>query len=128
MISMWFELKEKAVGLRKTGLSIKKIENELGIPRSTLSGWFRYVELSESQKEKLRRDWRNGLITARQKAAIWHKNRKEERIACAKKEALETLSRIDNKDHALLELALSILYLGEGSKKQLALLWEVLIL
>lgn len=117
MRSKWFELKEKAVALRKTGLSIKKIEKKLGVPRSTLSGWFKNVELSESQKKKLLRDWASSLVVARKKASLWHKTQKEARVTDAKNEALNTLSSINSADLALLELATALLYLGEGSKK-----------
>ena len=117
MRSKWYESKEQAIALRRSGRSIRKIEKQLGIPRSTLSGWFKQVELSESQKEKLRQDWMNSLAAGRKKAVIWHNAQKEKRIARAEREALATLAKIDSSDLAILELALAILYLGEGSKK-----------
>lgn len=117
MISKWFYLKEKATELRKTGLSIKKIEKRLGIPRSTLSGWLRNIELTETQKQKLHQDWKNALVAARKKAVIWHRAQKKKRIAHAKQEALKTLANINLNDPHVVELALAILYLGEGSKK-----------
>ena len=45
MQSKWFELKPTAVKLRRKGFSIGKIEYNLGIPRSTLSGWLKNIEL-----------------------------------------------------------------------------------
>lgn len=119
MLSRWYESKEKAVELRKAGISIKKIEKELNIPRSTLSGWFKHVELSESQKKKLQQDWMNSLLAARKKAALWHKAQKEKRLAQAKKDSLKTLAKVDSTDPVVLELALALLYLGEGSKKKI---------
>lgn len=119
MRSKWFKFKEKAIALRKKGLAIKKIEAKLLIPRSTLSEWFRNIDLSASQKEKLLQDWKNGLVKAREKAALWHKAQKEARITYAKQEALKVLAQINTSNINLLELALAILYLGEGSKKQI---------
>ncbi len=49
MISEWYNLKESAVSLRRSGDSIRDIEIKLGIPRSTLSGWFKNIQLTDSQ-------------------------------------------------------------------------------
>ncbi len=46
---------EKALVLRKTGKSIKKIAAILGVSVSIVSVWCRGVELTEQQKEKLKR-------------------------------------------------------------------------
>ncbi len=53
MTSKWFKSKPEAVTLRKQGKSIKFIEKKLGIPSSTLSGWFKNILLTEKQKLKL---------------------------------------------------------------------------
>ena len=119
MISKWFELKPNAIKLRKKGLSIRKIEYRLGVPRSTLSGWLRDIKLSQEQKEKLIRDRRRALIKARKKAVLWHNAQKEKRLKLAKKQALETVKSINVADKNVLELALAILYMGEGTKKKL---------
>lgn len=118
MRSRWYELKDRAVALRKKGISIGKVERRLGIPRSTLSGWFRTVTLTQKQKEKLRQNWKNALVKAREKAVLWHNAQKEKRLLEAKVEARRTLENINIKDPKTLELALAILYLGEGSKKK----------
>ena len=117
MKSKWFKLKGRAQHLRRKGYSVRKIERNLGIPRSTLSGWLRDIKLTDLQKKKLLRDWKEGLVTARKKAVLWHNNQKEERIKEAEKEALKTLAGINIEDKKILELTLSILYLGEGAKK-----------
>ncbi len=104
------------MNLRRKGHSIGKIEARLGIPRSTLSGWFKDVKLTRAQKEKLRRQWKNGLIKARKKAVKWHNAEKEKRIQTAKNQARETIKNADIKDIYLVEIALALLYLGEGSK------------
>ena len=119
MKSKWCELKESAIKLRKRGFSIRKIEQHLKVPRSTLSGWFKNVELSVRQREKLHNDWKNALIKARKKAVLWHNAQKEGRLLEAKNQAMETLRQINKDDKNILELTLAILYLGEGSKKNI---------
>ncbi len=116
MKSKWYELKPEAINLRKRGYSIGKIESRLKIPRSTLSGWLKNIKLTQKQKKRLRQDWKNGLVKARKKAAIWHNRQKEKRLEEAKNAALGILKNIDLNDKNILELALALLYLGEGTK------------
>jgi len=116
MKSRFEHLKKKAVVLRKDGSSIGSIETRLGIPRSTLSYWFRDVVLSEKQKKVLEKHWREGLITARIKASAWHRTDKKIRVAKVAESAEKMLGSLDMKDNTLVELALAFLYLGEGSK------------
>ena len=116
MRSKWIELKAKAIKLRRHGLSIKKVEKKLGVPRSTLSGWFKNVELSPQHKEQLHNDWKNALVKARQKAIEWHTSEKKKRLLTAEKEAFDVLSKINTGHSEIIDLALAILYLGEGFK------------
>src|SRR3989338_174851 len=116
MKSKWYELKENAIKLRQQGFSIGKIERDLGIPRSTLSGWLKNIKLTARQKEELLQNWKNGLINARRQAVIWHNAQKAERIKEAESSAKRTLKNINLNDKNILELALAFLYLGEGAK------------
>ena len=50
-------LLQPGVGLDISDQSIKFIEKKLGIPRSTLSGWFKNILLTEKQKIKLQNNW-----------------------------------------------------------------------
>jgi hypothetical protein len=109
MKSHWFHLKPDAVRMRKRGLSIGTVERKLGIPRSTLSGWFKQVRLTLNEKQ------RNGLVRARVKAVKWHNTEKAKRLKKAEDAAQETLTRLGDNRHTL-ELALALLYLGEGTK------------
>ncbi len=117
MKSKWYELKESAIKLRRNGLSIIKVEKQLGIPRSTLSGWFKDIKLTKRQREVLLKNKFDALKEARKKAVLWHNAQKNKRMEEAKKAARETLKNIDIHNHAFLELALAFLYLGEGAKK-----------
>lgn len=119
MKSKWYESKEDAIKLRRAGFSIGKIEKRLGIPRSTLSGWFRGIKLTPRQLKKIKKDWSEDLVRARRKAVIWHNNQKRERLEMADKAARRTLEDINLNNSAFFELALAFLYLGEGSKKNI---------
>lgn len=110
-------LKSKAIQLRKRGYSIRTIEKQLKVPRSTLSGWFRNIELTKKQKEKLFSDWQNALVKARERAVVWHNTQKRERLAEAAQQARKILKNINMRDRNVIELALAMLYLGEGFKK-----------
>ena len=115
---MWYDLKPRAIKMRENGASIRKVEKLLKIPRSTLSGWFRSIELTKNQKRKLNNNWLNALNNARKKAVLWHNHQKELRIKAAQREAMEILNRINTTDNHIIELAIAMLYLGEGSKTQ----------
>lgn len=115
MISRWANQKPAAITLRRKGNSIGSIETMLGIPRSTLSGWFRSVSLTKKQQAKLKQQSSQGLAKARVAAVRWHNAQKNNRLEKAAQMGAETLKRLSN-DEATLELALAFLYLGEGSK------------
>jgi len=115
MKSKWFKSKDKAISLRKEGLSIRYIENKLGIPRSTLSGWFKNIKLAKKQEAKLLDNWNNGLANARKKAALWHKKDGDDRRLAIRQKIEEFTNgiRIDKKTG---ELLLATFYLAEGGK------------
>ena len=116
MISRWFRLKDKVIKLRKDGTSIGVINKKYGIPKSTLSIWFRKIRLNKYQKDKIYKLASIKMADARKKAVLWHNKQKNDRINKAKSEALATLSKLDLNDKNIIELALSFLYLGEGTK------------
>jgi len=103
------------MALRREGNSIGSIETMLGIPRSTLSGWFRSVQLTKRQRTKLKRKSDEGLMKARVVAVHWHNAQKKNRLEKAAEEGLSVLEKIPHNT-VMLELALAFLYLGEGGK------------
>ena len=117
MKSKWFEFKDSAIRLREKGYSIRDIEKQFGIPRSTLSGWFKEVELSGQQKKDLHNRWLGGLTEARKKAVLWHNEQKAVRLEQARNRAVEFLQDDFFQDKTSLHLAMAMLYLGEGFKK-----------
>lgn len=113
-----YQLKAKAIQLRRLGFSIPQVEAQVRIPRSTLSGWFRSVTLTAKQRDALHKRWQQGLVTARKKAALWHSSRKQQRIELMKKEVDDFCSHPFLKEKIVLEVALAMLYLGEGTKRK----------
>ena len=116
MTLQWSKLKQEAINLRLQGKSVRDIEKRVHINRSTLSGWFKNINLTEEQNKKLQENWKNALVHARGKAVVWHNEQKALRIKTAQKEANQTLNKINPSNNYVLELALAMLYLGEGSK------------
>ena len=110
-------LKIQALALRKRGASLRDVELRLGIARSTLSYWFRGIILAQQYQDRLQKRHNNALINARKEAVKWHNAQKTARLALAKQEAAHTLEKIDFQSRTVVELALAILYLGEGTKK-----------
>ena len=102
--------------LRQKGYSIGHIEKVFGIPRSTLSAWLRNIKLTQKQKDILEKRSRDALTKARSKAILWHNEQKRLRLVTAENNANIILNRI-NVDINIINLALAILYLGEGFKK-----------
>lgn len=115
MISKWFDKKEDAIALRKSGMSMTVIERKLGIPRSTLSGWFRAIPLSAEQTDILAKNKKDGWARARIRAVEVHRAGKALRLLEAKRAAIKTLEKIELSDEVL-DLAFAMLYFGEGAK------------
>ena len=106
----------RAVNLRKRGFSYNQIMGGLGIPKSTLSGWLENVTLSDKQKAVLNKRKNEGLKKARILAIKWHRTQKENRLLIAKQGADKVLDALNLRDQNIVELALAMLYLGEGNK------------
>lgn len=116
MVSKHQVKKSTAIRLRITGVSIRKIEQELGVPRSTLSGWFRGIKLNQQKKKRLHQEWLLGLQKARTKAVLRHKELKQMREVRAVEEAKKVFQAVKFEDHAFLEFVLAMLYWAEGAK------------
>jgi len=115
MNSNRYERKERAIALRQSGMSMTVIERKLGIARSTLSGWFKSVPLTEEQRLRLVKNKQDGWAKARTRALESHRAQKALRLLAAKQEAQKTLDKIELSDEVL-DLAFAMLYFGEGAK------------
>jgi len=117
MKSKWFNLKNKAISLRKKGLSIRYVEKKLGINRSTLSGWFKNVQLTQAQKDQLLFNWKNGLIAAQKKGGQWHFEQGQKRRTAIREEVESFVFNI-RIDKIIGELMFATFYLAEGNKTE----------
>ena len=115
MKSKWYEYKDEVLELRKQGVSMTTIHRKYGIPKSTLSGWLKEVKLTEAQRTRLMQNSQDGWKKARESSLKWHKAQKQLRIKKAEQEALEVYKKLPQSDEVL-ELALAMLYFGEGTK------------
>ena len=117
MKSKWFKLKETAISLRKKGFSIKHVEKKLGINRSTLSGWFKNIQLTQAQKDQLLLNWKNGLIAAQKKGSQWHMDQGNRRRTAIREEVQKFIPK-EAFDQKTGELIMATFYLAEGGKKE----------
>lgn len=109
--------KDEAIRLRKGGYSIRDIEKNLRVARSTLSGWLKNIELTQEQKEKLYQNWLSALVKARLKAAHVNRTDRLKRIEKIKQDVEKFTTGIQI-DKTLGELIFAIFYLAEGTKKE----------
>jgi hypothetical protein len=116
MKSRWHELKPEAVKMRRRGGSLGLIEKRLGIPRSTLSGWFKNIRISDFYQTRLLDKRKKHLIEARKKAVIWHNDQKAARMKEAIRQARTIADKINTNNSDILDLSLAMLYFGEGFK------------
>lgn len=115
-ISKWSSYKPEVTALRKSGRSLPSIADEYGIAKSTLSYWFKDIELSQEKKALINECAEAKLKRARLKSAAWHRNQKQLRILKAEDEAISVHEQLPESSDAVLELSLAMLYFGEGSK------------
>lgn len=105
------ELKEKAINLRKCGLSYSEILKQVPVAKSTLSLWLRSVGLSKRQKQRL---------TEKKMAAMrrgWEKVHylRMKRWQNIRDEAAKEIFKLSRNERWLLGTAL---YWAEGAKEK----------
>lgn len=107
------EEKIKAQKLRKEGLSYGAIIQQIHVPKSTLSGWCKDIELTKKQKQKL---IENKMFGQRKGSIIAADNKRRARLIRTKiifKDAKKELGRLSKRDRFIVGIAL---YSGEGYK------------
>lgn len=112
------EFKKKVISLRKEGRTYSEINRILktNIPKSTLSVWSAHANLSDSEKVRIEK----AILTNSQKGrlnALANNRVKRERYFLDIHERIKHLKNILH-DKNVAKIALSMLYLGEGSKTQ----------
>lgn len=105
------EIREKAISLRKQGLSYSEIRSQIPIAKSTLAGWLHSVGLAKHQKQRLTEKKQMGQ---RRAAAAKRSNR----IALTEKIRQTALLEAQKLYQDPLWLAGTILYWAEGSKQK----------
>lgn len=106
--------KFEAIKLRKLGLSYKEIMKQVPVSKSSLSGWLKYINLSEEQLEELKKRSKILQDKGRLKVALINREkrikREEETFNKAKEEFYLYISE-------LFFIIGIVLYWAEGSKK-----------
>ncbi|MFA6445944.1 MAG: hypothetical protein WCW14_01690 [Candidatus Paceibacterota bacterium] len=105
--------KDKIIELRKTGKSYKEIEQVMGVPRSTLSAWFKGQAWSSDLVVSLRNKVRSDHIVRLQSLDKIRGLHLDRLYKQAEFEAVQEFDQI--KNHPLFISALMI-YWGEGDK------------
>ncbi|MFH0930826.1 MAG: hypothetical protein V1890_02670 [Candidatus Zixiibacteriota bacterium] len=106
--------KNLALSFRQKGKSIKDIAREIGVSKSTVSLWCRDVFLSKGQILKLREKMIKGGYEGRLKGARIQYERRLEREKEFRKQGLEKIGRLSERDFLIAGTAL---YWGEGQRK-----------
>ena len=108
-----FKDREKAIGLRKQGMSYSQIKKILKIHKSTLSMWLRKFPLS---KERIR-ELRDKSEIRIEKFRETMRRKKEQRLGLCYTEQKKLLLPMDKRDIFIAGL---FLYWGEGTKSHIA--------
>lgn len=105
------EDKQKALIMRKGGMSYSQIKEKLGVNKSTLSGWLQNLPLSEKRIRELRDN--NPVRIERYRNTM--RAKKEDRLKEVYKKISKEVNNLSKRD---LFLAGLFLYWGEGTKVQ----------
>lgn len=103
--------KEKAIKLRKQGLSYNEILREVSVAKSTLSVWLRDIGLAKVHKQRLTEKRRLAQEKAQQACRNIRMNHEAEIIKVAQQE----VGKINKREFWLIG---SVLYWAEGSKQK----------
>ncbi len=108
-------LQEKAIEMRKNGVSVCQIARNLSVSKDSASRWTRDVILTIEQFEKIKQRGAIGSERGRIISAINRRNNRLRRQEIAKKWAKKALNNLTKRE--LLAAGVAI-YAGEGLKKK----------
>lgn len=100
---------------REQGYSYNEISGQIGVSKSTLSGWLKNIALTFEQEQRIQQrieDNQTAFVATARKT-------NKERYRKARAEAYklgENVASMIPDNHAVHELALAMLYLGDGDK------------
>lgn len=104
-------IKQKAIALRKEGLSLREIVNELNIAKSTASEWLSPIELSPTAQARLKEK----QILGQYKTVLLKKEYKEQQRQIARKMAKDILQSIQ-LSKTFFKLCCALVWWCEGNK------------
>jgi len=118
MKSRYHHLKQKIIALRKSGKTYTEICKVIGvnISKGTLSDWCGSISLSPKQRQRVERLIKRGTSKGRAVALVVNKLKRERYIQTVRSRINHLHNKL--KDRNTAKIALTMLYLGEGSKKQ----------
>jgi len=109
------QTRAKAVALRTSGWSLAEIAALLEIPKNTLSGWLRQVQLTDAQRQRIKAKELASAARGRSLAVIaWRK--KIEAWKAEIRQRVEPLGSLPFGDPNIGRLTCGLLYICEGSK------------
>lgn len=100
---------------REQGYSYNEISEQIGVSKSTLSHWLKHIFLTLEQEQRIQQRIEDNQTTFVANARQTNKRRYREAREQAFQKGMEIASLVPNDD-AVHELALAMLYLGEGDK------------
>ena len=114
-----WEKKEVVQNLRHQGLSYKEIRQRIPftISKSTVSGWCKDIELTEPQKDRLQRLFKEGSYRGRLLGSKATQTRRANEVREIKEKAGLEISSLSKNEFKLAGL---MLYWAEGNKSQSA--------
>ncbi len=109
-------IKEKAIQLRKKGYAYGDIAKKLGyrIPKATVSTWCSGVQLPANIVIKKKQENLAHLVKIRAKAVVVNRMARQKYLASIKERNCHFTTKLEDSDTS--KVALSMLYLAEGSK------------
>ena len=108
-----FDDRNRAEKLRRKGWTYSEIKKELGVPKSTLSGWLKDYQLTNTQLSKLTSRSKSNKLLGIEKTRIVKAKKRSERLRSIYFDEKTRLLPLSNRETYLLGL---FLYWGEGVK------------
>jgi len=118
MKSQYYKFKNRAILLRKSGKTYGEIKSILNknISKSTLSIWFKNINLTKEQQGKIKKSIKNKIYHSRIRALTTNKKKREQYLISVNNRVKHLGNNVKNKSIA--KIIVAMLYLGEGSKTQ----------
>ncbi|MBL7071642.1 MAG: hypothetical protein ISS26_05690 [Candidatus Omnitrophica bacterium] len=107
--------KEKAIDLRRKGLSLAEISHKIDIPKNTVQGWVKRIKLTENQLDRLRKKEIECGKRGLSKALKVNKDRKIRWQESVRRRVEEFRTALSEKSDVS-KLLCGTLYLCEGAK------------